>query len=199
MLEQAVTIPQALQLVPHKSFARAQLLLVAGKRDQGKTTFVTGYIETNEPRVLIIDPFNDFGRVRRRLDLDDAIEDLLEYPTACRRRVVPEVSIEWDENGDPRPTLETRRYFERLVGKLVSRKVRNLLLVLDELTLWTTPRGSELLELLIFQGRRFNIRVATAIQRMALTPGAMQAEWSSVETAERASKLQVGQCLVVMP
>lgn len=201
-MRQVLTTDEALRLLPHKQYNRAQLLLAAGKREQGKTTLLTRYVESCEPRLLALDYFDDFRTVRRRVEVDDALSDLAEGGP-CRRRLVP-------------PLGATRDYAEQLFQKLIRQRVGDLLLVLDELTLASNSRESEALQTLILQGRRLGIRLAAGIQRIALTPDVMKSEvtelvifrttrprdletvadWTDRETAELSRKLQVGQCVV---
>lgn len=196
---------QAVRLLPHRQYHSAQLLLFAGRREQGKTTALRAYVETREPRVLVLDPFDDFGTIRRRGDLALALEELGDGEP-CRRRVVPPMGV------------GSHEYAEALFSELVEREVGDLLLVLDELTLWSKPRASVTLTKLVLQGRRLGIRIAAAIQRIALTPDVMQSEltelvlfniarprdletvadWTDGETAETCSKLRQGQCLALM-
>lgn len=213
---QVLTTQLAVRQLPHRSFSRAQFVLFAGRRGKGKTVALSAYLESCEPRVLAIDAFNDLLGIRRRLEINDALDDLEANPVACRRRLVPPITIDLE---NPRGTLSTIAYARLVMAELVRRRIRNVLLVLDELTLWTTPQGDNIIQLLALQGRRLNIRIAAAIQRLALTPGVLQSEvtelvcfqqtrprdlevladWTDDETAETVRKLQVGECVVVMP
>lgn len=218
---------QAVQQLPHKSYDKAQLVLFAGVRGQGKTTAMSQYIETREPRVFMLDPFNDFRGLRYRESCEEALEEMASA-SAIRRRVVPPISKdsrEW-----------AREFFNRCVGGRVNEfsggaagwdreewdgierdGLTDCLLGLDEMTLWSNSDEQTELRTLILQGRRLGIRIVAACQRIALVPGVMLsectqlvlfrttrprdlqviAEWTDRKTAEIASKLQVGECIVV--
>lgn len=195
-----MSVTEALNRLPHKSYDKAQLVLAAGMRGQGKTTLLRGFIETREPRVFALDPFNDFVGIRARLSWEDALDDL-EDGTPCRRRVIPPINT------------GTRRYAEEFFQAALER-LRNCLVLLDEATLWSAPQASETLQALILQGRRMGLRMAVGCQRIALVPGIMLsectqmalfrmrrprdietvAEWTDHTVASDCRTLNVGQC-----
>ena len=99
--------------------------------------------------------------------------------------------------------------------------LRDALLVLDEITLWSSSRESEALQKLVLQGRRLHIRMLVACQRVSLVPGVLLSEctdmlvfrtsrprdldvlqeWGSVhgdaDLAELAPGLEIGECLSI--
>ena len=204
---------QAASLLPHKDYERAQLLLFAGKKDQGKTTALKSYIEICEPRVFILDPFDDFATVRQRLDLADALRDMAEGGPG-RRRVVPPLVVE-DENGEI-VKAGSREYAHRFF-KLAIASLRNCLVVLDEMSLWSGNREDAILQAVILQGRRLGLRLAVACQRIQLIPGVMLSEatemvlfkmrrprdlevvkeWAGEDVAAQLPKLKQGECIIL--
>lgn len=190
------------QSLPHKIYDRAQLILVAGRRGYGKTTFIKNYVARVEPRVLILDPFDDFKNVPA-VELDDAFDELDEFPV-CRRRIVPPIDHTSREFAND--------FFERSINEL-----RDCLLVLDEITLWSSSNAPGALQTLVLQGRRLGIRMIVACQRISLVPGVIlsestdlvmfrmsrprdihvASEWSDDETAERLRSLELGMCVHV--
>jgi hypothetical protein len=139
------------------------LVLVVGKRDQGKTALLRRYVENREPRVLALDPFGDF-RGLMRTSSENAAIDLIQYATACRRRLVP-------------PIRGSRTWSEKLFDRLGDRGApADYLLVLDEITLWSQKKETEPLERLVLQGRRLGIRLLVACQKVALVPDVLLSE-----------------------
>jgi hypothetical protein len=197
----------AIARLPHKNYDRAQLILFAGKREHGKTTALRGYVETREPRVFILDPFGDFESVRLRVDPETALADMASTEGAMRRRITPPID------------LESREFSSWLFNEMVDGEnpLRDCLLVLDEMSLWSGAIETQELRTLILQGRRLGIRIAAACQRISLVPGVMLsemtelvlfrmtrprdlkvvAEWTDDSVAEICPKLQVGACFVV--
>ena len=138
---------------------------------------------------------------------DEALYDMAANPRACRRRVIPPI-------GD-----DSRDWGEQFFADCVDspHTLRDCLLVLDEITLWSRYRATTTLEKLILQGRRFGLRMAVACQRIALTPDVMLAEmtelvlfrmtrprdletveiWTDRETANACSRLDKGSALVI--
>jgi hypothetical protein len=193
---------QALPLLPHKDYDRAQLLLFAGRRDNGKTFLLREFIEEREPRVFALDPFEDFHGLRRRVQLGDALDDMA-AGGPCRRRVVP-------------PVHGSRAWADVFFG-LALERLRDCLLVLDEITLWSEARETEQLRALVLQGRRLGIRLAVACQRISLVPGVLLSEctelvlfnlrrprdlvvvgeWAGPDVAEQVPTLRQGECVLV--
>lgn len=193
---------QALPLLPHKQYDKAQLFLAAGKRGFGKTYALQHYVETREPRVLLLDPFNDFRRIQEAEDWQEALDDLSDGEP-CRRRVRPPVSRDSMAYADA--------FFDAAIDQL-----RDCLLVLDEMSLWSQMRETDALRILILQGRRLGLRLCVGCQRIALVPGVMLSEatemlifrtrrprdldvleeWTNSEAREIAPKLTVGECLL---
>ncbi len=199
----------ALRSLPHRSYSSAQLVLAAGRRGQGKTTLMRGYLERCEPRVLALDPFNDFRAVRRAPDIETALQDL-DFGVGnepCRRRLCPPI-------GD-----DSQSYADALFTAAIDGDppLRECLLALDEMTLWSESRETVALRTLVLQGRRLGIRMLVACQRISLVPGVLLSEctelviyrttrprdldvlreWAGRDVSEMASKLTVGECMVL--
>lgn len=213
-LRPAVTPQNSVAIVdaiPHRVYSSAQCIVFAGRRGQGKTYAITRYMESREPRLLAFDPFDDFGRIQAADPVDSVDEALadLSYYTACRRRVRPPVGE------------DSRQYAEDAFAAMIDgdHPLRDCLLVLDEMTLWTRPTASSALEKLVLQGRRFGIRMAIACQRISLLPGIclseatelvvfrttrprdldVLADWGGKELAEKAINLQKGEaCGIIL-
>ena len=219
----------AVSRLHHKLPNKSQLILAIGRREYGKTYAINTYLEQGEPRVLAFDPFEDFNGLawpqiaalgseseEEKGDLSEALLDMHYWPKACRRRVKPPIgaaSREWaeaafvacvegiDDTGAP--------------------PLRDALLCLDEITLWSNSRESEALQKLVLQGRRLHIRMLVACQRVSLVPGVLLSEctdmlvfrtsrprdldvleeWGSVhgdgDLADLAPGLEVGECLSI--
>src|SRR4029077_10960722 len=137
------------------------------------------------------DPFEDFGSgtsdpwgsrgIRRADSLSSAFLALADGGPARRRFVTPTdlpgLSVAGygvNSVGDGRPF--GTRDFGAMFFRRCWRELRDCLLVLDEITLWTDFYPHEYLEKLIFQGRRLNLRMLVAAQRLNLVPTAMRAE-----------------------
>jgi len=200
-------------LLPHKDYERAQLLLFAGKKDQGKTTALKGYVEICEPRVFVLDPFDDFSAIRQRLELRDALADMA-VDGPMRRRVVPPLVIEGE---DGEAVKAGSREYAHAFFKLAINSLRDCLIVLDEMSLWSSNREDAVLQALILQGRRLGLRLAVACQRIQLVPGVMLsestemilfkmrrprdldvvAEWAGDEVAAEVPKLKQGECIIL--
>lgn len=195
---------QAVRRLPHRQYDRAQLTLFCGKRGQGKTFALRHFIETREPRVFLLDPFGDFGVVPRRLTLENALSDMEEAgDKPCRRRVVP--PIDDDSYGF------AAAFFAEAINRL-----RNCLVVMDEMTMWSSNTESRDLRKLVLQGRRMGLRMAVAAQRVSLLPGvilseatemlffrlrrprdlAVVSEWSNPDVAKTVRALEPGQCVL---
>lgn len=205
---QPIRTLQALEQLPHREYDRASLILAAGRREMGKTFLLTHYIENREPRVFIFDPFDDFAAIRRRLDPAEALAEMnAQFPGAIRRRVVPPI-------GD-----ESRAYADYWFNQMIDGEtpLRNCLLVLDEITLWSASIETQALRTLVLQGRRLGIKLAVAVQRIALTPGVILSEctelclfrtsrprdletvrdWAGQDAAKIAPKLNQGELLLL--
>lgn len=188
-------------------------MLFAGKRGQGKTTALKSYVSECEPRVFVLDPFDDFDFVRRRIDLKAALSDMSDG-RPCHRRVVPPLVIESD---DGEPIRAGSREYALEFWKQAVHSLRDCLVVLDEMSLWSGSRADSLLLALIMQGRRLGLRLAVACQRIQLVPGDMLSEttemvlfrvrrprdldvleeWTDESTRNTVRELKVGECLVV--
>jgi hypothetical protein len=182
-----------LKSLPHLRFDQPQLIAIAGTRGSGKTWFLKHWLQSREPRVLVLDPFNrdpphdDFGSYRRRVDFQVAIDEFAatrgERPghyTALRRRVVPTWGHENPDN--PKFRSNCRDYGIAFMDALVEAcppgsPPLNVRLVLDELSLYvgTTIRGSSF-ETLVLQGRRMGISMVLATQRAMRIPSEMRSE-----------------------
>jgi hypothetical protein len=190
--------------LPHKHYEKAQLTLFVGKRDMGKTYALRSFTETREPRVFALDPFNDFSTIMRRGSLQDAIGDMAERgDKPCRRRVVPPIGD--DSYG-----------FAAEFFALAIQHLRDCLIVMDEMTMWSSAQESRDLRKLVLQGRRMRIRMAVAAQRVSLLPGIILSEstemmifrlrrprdlhvveeWSNPEVAASVRRLEQGQCML---
>lgn len=194
----------AARLIPHRRYDQAQCVLFNGRRGQGKTTALVEYLETREPRVFVLDPFNDFTRIQKAKGIYDAMDAMAANPLACRRRVVPPIDEGSKEYAE--------WFFEVAIDEL-----RNCLIVMDEMTLWSNSVASTPLTTLVLQGRRLGLRMAIACQRIALVPGVILSEmtelvvfntqrprdldtlemWTDKTTPEIARNLEVGQCLLI--
>lgn len=180
---------EVLHLLPHNQYDRAQLVAVTGKRGSGKTWLIQRWIQRQEPRLLILDPFDkDFAGTRRRVDYQQAFEELRATAdegdergriVPLRRRVVPE----WGHL-DPSAKFSgnCRDYAENFMERLVALcppgdPPLNILLVLDELSLYVGRqiRGTAF-ETLVLQGRRMGIRMLVATQRTNRFPIEMRSE-----------------------
>ena len=206
MAPRILTSDEAVRLLPHKRFDRAQLVLFEGQRGYGKTYALMLYLEEREPRVFVLDPFGDFTGIAQSPSVEAAIADLEANRVAGRRRVVPPItdaSVEYAE-----------AFFRMAIERL-----RNCTIVLDEVTLWTGIQSGRALLTLINQGRRLGIRIVVACQRISLVPGDLLSavtemvifhpprrprdryvlkEWTDEETVEAARTLGVGRCIVVL-
>jgi hypothetical protein len=192
--------------LPHKSYDKAQLILFSGKRGFGKTTAMREYLRVLEPRVFALDPFNDFPSIQRCFSVQEGFDDL-EENAACRRRFVPTI------NNGTRPFGDA--FFRRVFDS--ERGLRDCLLCLDEITLWSGSHETESLQKLILQGRRIGIRLLVACQRIQLVPQVMLSEmthlvifsttrprdldvieeWGGRSYSEIAPHLKVGQSLLL--
>ena len=212
MLSPAPPNPKALKILspqeaalslPHRNYHRAQTVFFVGRRDQGKTSALRMYIEHSDPRVFALDPFNDFTGLRARGSFWDALNDM-DGDEPMRRRFVP-------------PDVVDSRAFGRSFFKAVVEHLRECLLVLDELTLWTDENPTTHFEMLILQARKFRLRLAIATQEIQYAPAVCQGqvtefvlfnvqgprnlqrvkEWCGEQAAEMCPNLRQGECLVV--
>jgi hypothetical protein len=154
---------QALRLLPHRNFEEAQTLVAAGKKGSGKSWLLQNFIERTEPRVLVFDQKAEYESVRFRFDANVALDELAEGGPV-RRRVRPEVAT------------DGREWANKIFRRILDEEIGDFLLVLDELTRWTSNRATELLEQLVTQGRDIGIRTAIGVQQLAMVPGVIQAE-----------------------
>jgi DNA helicase HerA-like ATPase len=164
------------------------------------------YLEQREPRVLALDPFNDFRGLKTFYSGPEALDFMYDNGPRRARIAAPMTadSIEWASD-----------FFEDVVAR-----GRNFLLVLDETTLWTDQREGRDLRTLVNQGRRLGIRLLFACQRIGSIPGVVLSqstelvlfktaprkrdidtirEWADEETAEAAVRLKPGECLYLTP
>jgi DNA helicase HerA-like ATPase len=183
---------EAVRLVPHRRFDQPQLITVTGKRGSGKTWFLQQWLERQEPRVLVLDPFDkDFAGIRRRENYEDALDEFRATAdrenlstdagnyAPLRRRVVPD----W---GYLDPTAKfrgnARDYADKFMESVVEHAPPgapplNLRLVLDELSLYVGRqiRGTAF-ETLVLQGRRMGVSLVVATQRTMRIPVEMRSE-----------------------
>jgi DNA helicase HerA-like ATPase len=182
------------------------LLLAVGMRGSGKTWFLRNYLEGPEPRVLALDPHNDFPRLLKYPDWELALERLEEGDPA-RARFNP-----FDQSQD------TRAFGETFLRACVER-LRNAFLAIDEISLYSTglsDRGSAL-ETVTLQGRHYGIRSGMACQRLNRIPMDLRSQateivvfrtaaapdldvlkfWGGKELAEVAPTLERGECCVI--
>jgi hypothetical protein len=176
-----VSTDEALRLVPHLPPGSSQLILVTGRKGYGKTVFVAGnpdgtsphgYIEEREPRVLILDIHDDYDRVMRRSNFQDAIADFKATDGPCRRRVVPPM-----DDGQNCTT-----FGDEFFPAIVKSKAENFLLVIEEASAFcrsTNIKGTSL-ETLILQGRHWGIRILAVAQRLNRIPGEFHSEATSI-------------------
>lgn len=199
---------EAADLIPHNLYDKAQIVLVTGKRGQGKTTLISRYIEKREPRIFMLDPHNDFPQVPEAATLTEALTDLQVYDRACWRRLVPKFG-----------TLGREARFDlgEEVFAAVNRYLRNCLVIYNEATLWTGPKANPDLQDQITQGRRIGIRHIIDCQRFQLLPDVMRSEGTELcvfrttryadrevisreadpETAQIAQTLPPHQCVLI--
>lgn len=193
---------EAAARVPHKLPHRAQLILAAGKSDQGKTWFVNRYMETLEPRVLALDPENNFPGIREA-SVKLAFEDL-QADYAVRRRIVPPYEA------------ETEEWAEDIFRRIKLERVQDLFFELDEVSMWINHRReiSAAAKQLVLQGRfKLGLRILATSQILSYIPAPFQsqatdlvifnttrpadlkviAQWSE-EAAERAPSLKPREC-----
>lgn len=191
-------------VIPHYRYDRAQLVVFTGRRGMGKTTGIKSYISVREPRLLLIDHYDDFPDVELSPSLDAALSDLAQGEP-CRRRIFPDVGAEdlhaWADE-----------FFIRCYDQL-----RDTLVVGNEITLLSKPTASPMFTVFITQGRRRGLRFACDAQRIHQVPYVVQSEctellifkvtrprdigaiedWASPEIAQKAPTLAVGQCMLV--
>ena len=210
---------EAVDRLRHRLYHKSQLILCVGRREYGKTVAINRYLERGEPRVLAFDPFEDFSGLgwpsyaetdEEKADYSEALDDLHYYERFCRRRVKPPIGA------------DSRDYAEEAFAAIIEGEepLRRALLVMDEITLWSNARETEALRKLVLQGRRLQIRMLVACQRISLVPGVLLsettdmlvfrtsrprdldvlAEWGSAHDDEGALErlaptLEVGECL----
>lgn len=204
---QILTTEQALAQIPHRSYDVAETILFGGMRGQGKTYGMRMRIEDREPRILMFDPFNDFRDVQAVSSIDEALWDMSYWPEACRRRIIPPIG---DDSMD---------FAEDVFAKIIEGeyRLRNSVLALDEISLWSRFSASKRLTTLIRQGRRLGIKMLAASQRLADVPATLLSEvteivafrfarprdlevlknWSDEETVALCEGLSVGKCLLL--
>ena len=158
--------------LPHLQPGQAQLILTVGQRGKGKTDLIKRYIspdllKAEEPRVLALDPFDDLRGLQLVETPEDAIDGLAQYDV-CRRRLRPSI-------GD-----DSREYADDLFSMLVEDGVKDYLLVLDEVTLWTARNQGRALQTLVLQGRRLGVRMLVACQQLSLVPGVFLSECTTL-------------------
>jgi len=198
-------------VLPHSRYDVEQLDVIIGKKGQGKTTGQEHYIETREPRLLVVTPRPDFQRVELADDLDDALNDL-SFGEPCRRRVVV--------NRRTCGGFETmHEYGQYLFGRCCD-ELRNALLVLSEVHLLAAPAPNppspELVDL-ISQGRHYGVRMMVDSQHPRFLQSIFFLEmthlvafkvtdekdldvvesYAGAETAQTVAQLDKGKCAVV--
>jgi hypothetical protein len=147
------------------------------------------WINRQEPRILVLDPFDkDFAGVRRRVDYHAALAELREtadegagrnHYVPIRRRIVPD----WGSlDTSAKFSGNCRDYADRFLADLVSAcppgaPPLNVRLVLDEISLYVgrSIRGTAF-ETLVLQGRRMGISLLVATQRTMRLPVEMRSE-----------------------
>jgi hypothetical protein len=206
------------RVVPHYRYDRGQVVLCVGRRGYGKTTAMKAFIDCCEPRVFGIDMFGDFN-LEPAADIEDAIDRMdvrvKDGLFETERYAPARVSVRPDN-------IESTHQFGSEVFQAAIDDLRNCLVVMDEVTLWTTPytgarNTDDPFTKLVLQGRRLGLRIIAGVQRFTLFPQLLQAEishlvvfrtsakpdidriadWTSDEIAQDARKLDVGECIVV--
>lgn len=195
---------EAAKLLPHKNYDRAQLIIFSGKRGMGKTYAISHYIDVREPRTFILDPFNDFGKFTRSPTLESGLIDMVTSKNGpCVRRVVPPI------NEDSYAYAEN--FFQYAISNL-----RDCLIVMDEMTMWSGAHETENFRKLVLQGRRLRLRMLLATQRLSLLPGVALSEstemcffrlrrprdlfvvkeWANAQVSAQVSQLNQGECML---
>lgn len=195
---------EAAKLLPHKNYDRAQLVVFSGKRGMGKTYAIAHYIDVREPRVFVLDPFDDFGKITKSPSLESALLDLLRAKEApCMRRVVPPIGE------------DSFAYAEKFFSLAIA-NLRDCLVVMDEMTMWSGMHESANFRKLVLQGRRLRLRMLLATQRLSLLPGVALSEatemcffrlrrprdlfvvreWSNAQVSAQVATLSQGECVV---
>ena len=172
---------EAVDGLRHRDYDRAQLVLFAGVREHGKTYAIRRYIDSGEPRVLGLDPFQDFDSLSWPSsddpeDLPCALADLEWWKTSCRRRVRPPIGAAGAAGEGGSREWADDAFRDLIDGREGSPALRRCLLVLDEITLWTGAHERQALQTLVLQGRRLKLRMIVACQRIALVPGVLLSE-----------------------
>jgi hypothetical protein len=200
-----LTTEEALRQIPHLMPGHSQCVVVAGRKEMGKSYLVREWIEEGEPRVLCLDPQGDYPWIRRRLEIDDAVADLASGEP-CRRRVV----CPWQE--------DTREFGERFFRAIVE-DVRDCLIVVDELTMFTdtTPTTMDRsFRKILFEGRKPGLRLVLASQRVVhfgeilsevtelclfklVRPRDLEtvAEWTDEIASQKVAELEPRHCLLL--
>ncbi len=198
----------AADAVPHYRYDKAQLIIAAGKRGYGKTTFIERYIQRREPRLFMVDVHDDFPEIPEAPTLLGAMADMQRYEGACWRRYVP--ALGGMEAEDLAEVGE--RVFDA-----VNRYLRRALVVYNEITLWSNSRTSPTLANQIRQARRLGIKHVVDTQRLGEAPDIMRSEGTHLaifrttrfrdrevlkhetdpKVSEIARTLDVGQCVLV--
>lgn len=155
------------QVLKHSIFTDAQCIGWIGTRGEGKTESLITYLGVREPRVLAFDSFGSFTGIRLVDSIETALEDLQRFEVACRRRVQPEFSS------------DTHAYAEHAF-KLIIECLRNCLVVLEELSLWTEPKITRRLRKLIIQGRQIGVRLLLVAQQVSLIPYELQSQMTHI-------------------
>jgi hypothetical protein len=165
-----LTTAQALSQIPHREYDVAETILFVGKRGSGKTYGMKMRLEEREPRVFVFDPFDDFKDIALADSVDEALIDMEYWPGACRRRIVPPI-------GD-----DSMVYAEDVFSRIIEggHPLRNALLCLDEISLWSQFQPTKRLKTLIQQGRRLGIKMLVASQRLADVPQTILSEATEI-------------------
>jgi hypothetical protein len=183
-----------------------------GLRGQGKTEALRAYSATREPRRLALDPYGDFeGGYEIHKDWREGLRRLYEEPRSLSVRLVPPVGVRSREWAEP--------IFEALAQVDPERFQWDLLLIMDEITKYSSDREGDMLQELVLQGRRLGIRMALGCQYMVAVPKAMMrectdllafkmraptdrerlAEWTQPEAYSAVRHLPKFRCLVFSP
>ena len=161
----------------HLAPDQAQLVLATGKRGYGKTFFLRDWVNRFESRVLCFDLFRDYAGMLESDSVRAALVDL-HYWGACRRRVRP-------------PLMGARAWAQAAFGEILEGRLRDCLIVLNEIGRLSRPQSTEELDALVLQGRRLGLRIAADCQRVALVPSVILSEATTLVSFRVTRKLDL--------
>lgn len=156
-----LTTEQVALAIPHLPNNEAQTDCYVGKRGYGKTTALRRWLASGpEARVLQLDIYDELDGPRSP-SIEHAVYDLARFGP-CWRRVSP-------------PRGGTRAYGDHFLRQVLE-YVRDCVIVIDEVTKFFDADGTDDLEELVFQGRKYGLRFASTTQRVNELPRQIRAE-----------------------